>query len=54
MKKQRIRALDPPYAENIQKDLSVSFEEAEALKTGTLIEGISQEVIDEQVQKVQH
>ena len=37
--------------ENIQKDLSVSFEEAEALKTGTQIEGISPEVIDEQIQK---
>ena len=37
--------------ENIQKDLSVTFEEAEALKTGTQIEGISPEVIDEQIQK---
>lgn len=37
--------------EDIQKDLSVSFEEAESLKTGTIIEGISQEVIDELIQK---
>jgi len=37
--------------EEIQKELSVSFEEAEALKIGTIIEGISQEVIDEQIQK---
>jgi len=37
--------------EEIQKDLSVSFEEAETLKTGTIIEGISQEVIDDQIQK---
>jgi len=37
--------------EDIQKDLSVSFEEAEALKTGTIIEGISNEVIDEHIQK---
>jgi type IV pilus assembly protein PilM len=37
--------------ENIQKNLSVSFEEAEELKTGTIIEGISQDVIAEQIQK---
>ena len=37
--------------EDIQKELSVSFEEAETLKTGEEIEGISQDQIDEIINK---
>jgi len=37
--------------EEIQKELSVSFEEAEILKTGEQIEGINQELIDQTIAK---
>jgi len=37
--------------EEIQKDLSVSYEEAESLKIGEVIEGINQEVLDDLILK---
>jgi len=37
--------------EEIQKELSVSFEEAETLKTGEKIEGIDHEVLDQTITK---
>ncbi len=38
--------------EEIQKELSVSFEEAEALKTGEKIEGIDPELLDQTISKI--
>lgn len=37
--------------EEIQKDLSVSYEEAETLKTGEIIEGINQDALDDLIIK---